>query len=236
MGKNEMTKLICEPRAKFGKQNRALRKSGFVPANIYGEGMEPVSVSLKEKDFMIAFKQAGETSIIECEIGGEKIPTLISDIAIHPVLDKVLHVDFRKVNLKKKVEVEVPVVLIGESLAVKTMGGVLLQQMNEIEIVALPQSIPTNIQIDISVLKEIGSEIKIQDLTKSDDYEILEDGDRVIASITAHKEESTEAQVERTEVEITTEKKVEEGDETEGAVEPNAETAKKSESTEKTSK
>lgn len=215
MGKNEMTKLVCEKRAKFGKQNRSLRKLGIVPAVIYGEGMEPVSISIKEKDFMQVLKQAGETSIVECEIGGEKIPTLISDVAIHPVLDKVQHVDFRKINLKKKVEVEVPVMLIGESFAVKSLGGVLLQQMNEIEIEALPQNIPSNIQIDISVLKEIGNEIKIQDLPKSDDYEILEDSERVIASITAHKEESTEAQVERTEVEITTEKKEVEGEEAE---------------------
>lgn len=226
-----MIKLICETRTLIGKQNKALRKSGKIPAVIYGEGMKPLSVSVSEKDFSLAFKKAGETSIVECEIDGQKIPTLISDIAVHPVLDTVLHVDFRKVNLKKKVQVEVPVVLIGESLAVKSAGGVLLQQMDEIEIEALPQSIPTNIQIDISVLSEIGKEIKIKDIAKSEGYVILEDVERVIVSVIAHKEESTETQTERTEVEITTEKK--EGEEKgaegeEAGAEAKPETAEKS--------
>ena len=211
-----MIKLVCEMRTLIGKQNKALRKMGKIPAVIYGEGMTPLSISVSEKDFSAAFKKAGETSIIECEVDGQKIPTLISDIAIHPVLDTVLHVDFRKVNLKKKVTVEVPVALVGESLAVKSAGGVLLQQMNEIEIEALPQSIPANIQIDISVLSEIGKEIKVKDIAKSENYVILEDTERVIVSVIAHKEESTETQSERTEVEITTEKKEGEGEETEG--------------------
>lgn len=211
-----MIKLVCEMRTLIGKQNKALRKMGKIPAVIYGEGMKPLSVSISEKDFSLAFKKAGETSIIECEVDGQKIPTLISDIAIHPVLDTVLHADFRKVNLKKKVQVEVPVALVGESLAVKSAGGVLLQQMNEIEIEALPQSIPASIQIDISVLSEIGKEIKVKDIAKSEEYVILEDGERVVVSVIAHKEESTETQSERSEVEITTEKKEGEGEEAEG--------------------
>ena len=233
MGTNEMIKLICETRTLIGKQNKALRKNGKIPAVIYGEGMTPLSVSVSEKDFSLVFKKAGETSIIECEIEGQKVPTLISDIAIHPVLDTVLHVDFRKVNLKKKVTVEVPVELIGESFAVKSAGGVLLQQMDEIEIEALPQSIPANIKIDISVLSEIGKEIKIKDIAKSESYVILEDDERVVVSVIAHKEESTETQVERTEVEITTEKKEGEGEETEGE---EATTSAKPEATEKAAK
>ncbi|MFO0703243.1 MAG: 50S ribosomal protein L25 [Patescibacteria group bacterium] len=216
MGTNESIKLNCEPRVKLGKQTKALRKLGLIPAVIYGEGMEPLSVSVTEKDFSIAFKQAGETNIVECAIDGQSIPTLISDISIHPVLDKVLHVDFKKINLKKKVQVEVPIEFVGESPAVKSLGGVLLKQLNEIEIECLPQNIPNSIQIDISIITEIGKEIKVGDIAKAEGYTILDESDKVVVSVIAHKEESTETQTERAEVEITTEKKAEEGEAAEG--------------------
>lgn len=213
MNKSNQIQLICENRTKFGKQNKSLRKSGFIPAVIYGEGQEPISVTIPEKEFSKAFSQSGETSIVECIVGDQKISTLVSDVSIHPVRESVVHVDFRRVNLTKKVTVSVPVEVFGESMAVRSLGGVLLQQMNEIEVESLPQNIPSDIKVDISVLSGIGSEIKIGDIPKSNEFEILDEPDRVIVSVIAHKEESTEAQIEREEVEITTAKVDKEGEE-----------------------
>lgn len=217
MSKGNQIQLICENRTKFGKQNKSLRKSGFVPAVIYGDGKEAISIVVSEKDFSKAFHESGETSIVECVLGDQKISTLVLDVSIHPVRDSVVHVDFRRVNLTKKVTVAVPVEIVGESMAVRSLGGVLLQQMSEIEVESLPQNIPSDIKVDISVLSEIGNEIKVGDIPKSEEFEILENQDRVIVSVIAHKEESTEAQIERSEVEITTSKVDEEGEE--GAVE-----------------
>ena len=216
-------------RTQKGKKNRSLRKSGLIPAVIYGEGQSPLSVSINARTFATTYKQAGETSLVECVVDGATIPTLISDVSVHPDLETVLHVDFRKVNLAKKVEVDVPVEFIGESAAVKSLGGVLLQQMQEVQVEAFPQNIPAAITIDISTLADVGSEIKVSDLPTSSTYVILDEPDRVVVSIIAHKEESTEVQTDRAEVEITTAKKDEEGAEgesTEAATPADADASK----------
>ncbi|MEI7653352.1 MAG: 50S ribosomal protein L25 [bacterium] len=204
--------LNCSPRTSFGKKNRALRKSGIVPAIIYGEGADSTAVSLSAIEFKKVFAQAGETAVIYCVVDGKEIPTLVSDVSINSILDTVNHIDFRRVNLKKEISAQVPVELTGESPAVKSLGGVLLQQIKELEVKALPQNIPQAITIDVSVLAEVGQEITVGSLPKSSVYEVIEEADRVIVSITAHKEESTESQLDREETEITT-AKVAEGEE-----------------------
>lgn len=207
--------LACELRTTFGKKNRALRKSHFIPGVIYGEGQDPISVTLPYKTFLETFRKAGETTIVECQVGDKTIPTLITDVSVHSVKETILHVDFRRVNLKKKVETSVPVVIMGDSPAVKA-GGVLLQQMQEVTVEALPQNIPHEISINIALITEVGQEVKISDLPKSDVYEITDDATRVIVSVVAHREESVEAQTDRAETEITTAKAPVEGEE--GAV------------------
>lgn len=212
MNTSQPLQLACEVRTTFGKKNRALRKSYFIPGVIYGEGKESLHVTLPYKAFLEVFRKAGETTIVECQVDGNVIPTLISDVSVHSVKETILHVDFRRVNLKKKVETRVPVVVTGDSPAVKA-GGVLLQQMQEVFVEALPQNIPHEITIDISQITEIGHEIKISDLPKSDTYEITDDATRVIVSVVAHREESVEAQTDRVETEITTAKETVEGEE-----------------------
>lgn len=204
--------LACELRTTFGKKNRALRKSHFIPGVIYGEGQEPIAVTLPYKTFLETFRKAGETTIVECQVGDKTIPTLITDVSVHSVKETILHVDFRRVNLKKKVETSVPVVIMGDSPAVKA-GGVLLQQMQEVTVEALPQNIPHEISINIALITEVGQEVKISDLPKSDVYEITDDATRVIVSVVAHREESVEAQTDRAETEITTAKAPVEGEE-----------------------
>ena len=219
--------LACEVRTTFGKKNRALRKSLFIPGVIYGEGQDPISITLPYKTFLETFRKAGETTIVECQVGDKTIPTLITDVSVHSVKETILHVDFRRVNLKKKVETSVPVVIVGDSPAVKA-GGVLLQQMQEVTVEALPQNIPHEISINIALITEVGQEVKISDLPTSDVYEITDDATRVIVSVVAHREESVEAQTDRVETEITTAKEPVEGEEgaesAEGA-EPKAEAA-----------
>jgi len=203
--------LECQLRTTFGKKNRSLRKAQYIPGVIYGEGKASEHVTLSYKTFMDVYRKAGETTIVECDIDGVKTPTLIADVAFHPVHDTMLHVDFKRINLAKKVEANVPVVIVGESPAVKS-GGVLLQQAQEISVECLPQHIPHEISIDATLLTEIGQEYTIADLPKDDSYEVIEEADRVIVSIVAHREESTEAQTERVETEITSAKEPAEGE------------------------
>jgi len=227
MNTTQPLQLACEVRTTFGKKNRALRKSLFIPGVIYGEGQDPISITLPYKTFLETFRKAGETTIVECQVGDKTIPTLITDVSVHSVKETILHVDFRRVNLKKKVETSVPVVIVGDSPAVKA-GGVLLQQMQEVTVEALPQNIPHEISINIALITEVGQEVKISDLPTSDVYEITDDATRVIVSVVAHREESVEAQTDRVETEITTAKEPvegEEGAESAEDAEPKAEAA-----------
>lgn len=213
----EKVVLEAQVRETFGKQTRKLRKEGNIPANVFGKSFTPVAISVDTKVFNTLFKTAGETTVIYIKAGDQEYPTLVSDIQYHPVTEEVLHVDFKKVNLKQKVEARVPLHFIGESVAVEQKNGVLLTQVEELIVTALPTSIPHAIEIDISVLQEIGDAIRVSDLAKSADYEIEEEPETVIASVTEHVEEEIEPETTAEAPEILTEKEGEEGAEGEPA-------------------
>ncbi len=190
----------------FGKKLKKIRKEGQVPGNIFGTDFKSQAVSVESKDFNRAFKVAGETGIVYLKLDKQEIPTLISNVQTHPIHDFTLHIDFRKVDLTKTVEAQVPIKIVGESVAVEQKGGVLLTQIHEVTVEALPQDIPHDIEVDISKIQEIGEEIKVADLSKSDKYKILEEPDRVIVSVIEHKEEKLEPETAKEEPEIIEEK------------------------------
>lgn len=209
--------LKVDKRDVFGKKLKKLRKSGIIPGNIFGSDFKSQAVSLDSKDFNRAFKTAGETGIVYLKLDKQEIPILISNVQAHPVKDSTLHVDFRKVDLTKTIEARVPIKVVGESVAVSQKGGVLLTQLHEVTVEALPQDIPHNIEVDISKIQEIGEEIKVADLPKSDKYKIMEEPTKVVVSVIEHKEESLEPETAKEEPEIIEEKPTVEGVEGEEA-------------------
>lgn len=203
--------LQASPRTLFGKKVRKMRKSGTIPANIFGKDFKSQAISLAPRDFSAAYKEAGQTGLMYVELDGKSIPTILSDIQYHPSEDSILHVDLRKVDLKQKIEAEVPIKFVGESVAVAQKNGVLITQMDHIRVEALPTNIPHHIEIDISILQDIGNEIKVSSLPKSDAYEILDEPERTIVSVTEHVEEVIEVQTTSEAPEIITAKPDEEG-------------------------
>lgn len=189
--KNEENKIIlnAELRKISGKKVRKLRKKGLLVGNIYGEKFKSQAISINLKDFLKIYKKAKETKVIYIKINEEEIPVLINHIQKHSVKDNILHVDFRKIDLKKKIQTEVPLKIIGSSNAVEKKSGILLIQAKSITIETLPENIPENIEIDISKLTEIGQEIKVSDLKTAIKYEIKDDSEKTLVSIVAHKEE-----------------------------------------------
>ncbi|MBI4004648.1 50S ribosomal protein L25 [Candidatus Roizmanbacteria bacterium] len=188
--KEEPVTLSVQKRDIVGKKVKQLRKNALIPANIFGTGFTSISISTPFKDFIQAYKIAHETGIIYLNLDSQSIPTLIRSVQYHPVTNQILHVDFRKIDLKQKIETEVPIEIVGESVAVTQLGGVLLKQHEHLTVEALPQNIPQHITIDVARIQELGQDIKIADLPKSPDYEIKQDPETIIVSIIAHKEES----------------------------------------------
>ncbi len=220
--KNASDKLVLnvQPRTVLGKKLKKYRIQGFVPANIFGPEFKSTSIGVQHKDFVKAYKTAKETGIVYLDLNKEEIPVLIKHVQHHPVSDSILHVDFRKIDLKKKIQTEVPVKIVGTSEAVTQKAGVVLTQSTTLLVEALPENIPQTIEIDISGIKELGREIKVSNLPKSATYEIKTEPDKVVISVVEHKEESVTPETTAAPPEVLTEAK--EGEEGEAAVQPAA--------------
>lgn len=202
--------LKSKKRTVLGKKVKKLRKDGWLPANIFGQEIKSQAVSVPIKEFAKVYRIVGQTQILYLHLDDEKkeLPVLIQNVQKHPITHQYLHVDFRHVNLEKKLQTAVPVKFVGESEAIKLNKGVLLTINEEIMIEALPNAIPQFIEVDLTSLKELNQEIKIKDVKPSGKYSIVDDPNKILVRITAHKEESTESQVATPEtVEVTTEKK-----------------------------
>ena len=193
----------------FGKKIKKIRKEGLIPANIFGSNFKSTAISINYRDFLKIYQVVKETGIIYLKLEKQELPVLIKKVQKHPITNKILHVDFRKIDLTQKTEAEVPIKLIKASPAVTEKGGVLLTQLNSVIVEALPQNIPSNIEIDLSTLKEIGDEIKISDLKKDQLFEIKTPAEKTIVSVIAHKEEKITPETTVISPEITTEKKEE---------------------------
>lgn len=208
--------LEVKARTVFGKQLKKIRADGVVPANIFGPDFKTTAISATFRDFIQTYKRAKETGVVHLHLDSQKIPVLIKHVQKHPISDAILHVDFRKIDLKQKITTAVPVKVTGQSEAVSQKGGVLLTMSETLLVEALPTEIPAQIEIDIASLKEIGQEIKVADLKKVEAYLIKEDLNKVVIAVVAHKEESiTPETAPATTPEVLTEAKPEEGAEAE---------------------
>ncbi len=167
--------LQAVTRAVLGKKVKRLRKEGQLPANIYGKKIKSQSITVNYLEFTQTFDQAGETSLIDLALDKTTHPVLITNVQVDPVTDNPIHVDFRQVDLTEKVTANIPLVITGESPAVKDLGGVLETPLSEVEVEALPTDLPENIQIDISSLKKIGLTLTVGDLKVSSKVEIKSD-------------------------------------------------------------
>lgn len=181
------------PRTITGRKVKQLRKQGIIPINIYGNNITSISAQIELAEFEKLFQQAGETSVITATVGDKKLHLLLADRQTDPVTDQLLHVDFRAVDLRQKITAAIPVVIIGESEAVKEQGGVLYTQLDEIEVEALPNDLVDEITIDCSILKQIGDSVTVADISLPDNITVMTDSDSVIVSIAEpQKEEETE--------------------------------------------
>ena len=149
------------------KKNNFLRKSGFVPAVLYGKGIKTESIEVNENEFKKAFLKA-ESQVIELDINGENNSVLIYDTQKDPLTGHILHIDFYKVSKDKKVHTEIALEFTGTSPAVKDFGGVLVINLRQLSVNSLPDKLVPHIEISLDNLLAIGDEIKIKDIKLPD--------------------------------------------------------------------
>jgi len=162
-----MADLVLEarPRAERGRHVHALRRSGEVPAVLYGHGREALSIMAHARALEKIWRQAGRSHLIDLRIEGEKpCKVLIREFQIDPRTARPRHADFFAVNLREKLQVDIPVVLAGDAPAVVESVGQLQQQLMTIKLECLPGDLPAQITVDVSELREVDDAIHISDL------------------------------------------------------------------------
>jgi large subunit ribosomal protein L25 len=185
--------LTIKAEIRGGKENSAqLRENGLVPAVFYGPKQTSTSVKIKEGDFIKAYNEVGESSVLILDDGTEQHEALIHDVQFDAVSSKVTHVDFYVIEKGKKVEVAVPLEFVGQAPAEKTLGGVLVKVVYEVEIKALPKDLPHNIEVDVSSLVDFDSQIHASDIKLPAGVELITEPEEVIVLVQAHKEEVIE--------------------------------------------
>lgn len=196
--------LTVEARTILGKQVKKLRREGYLPANIYGKDLASTAVQVKFSDFDPVYKDAGETGLVDVMLDGQRRPVLIKNIQWNHQTHTPLHADFYQVNLKEKVKSMVPLVVVGEPSAVTEKLGVLLNNLDEVEVEALPEALPENIEVSVAHLAQVGDQITVSDLKAPAGVTILTDEAQVVARIgelaAEEPEEPTEAEAQMPEV------------------------------------
>ncbi len=178
-----MVSIKAEKREIKGKAVRTLRKQGKIPAVLYGMGEKEILLEILERDFDKLFREAGESTLIELDIGTEKKNVLIHEVAFDPIKDKPLHVDFLQVRMDKPIRAKVPLVFEGESPAVKNLGGILVKVLHELEVEALPKDLPHEIKVDISGLENLEDKFMVGGLKLPSTVKFIAEKEEVLALI-----------------------------------------------------
>lgn len=169
-----------------------LRKSGKIPAVFYGAGKDTTSISIPNIEFKKVWREAGESSAVKIEMASGNIDVLIHEVQVDPVTDEPIHIDFLAIDMKKKIRVNIPLVFVGISNAVKGGIGNLVKVLHEIEVEALPADLPKNLSVDISKLETLDSNILVSDIKLPTGVVVITNGSDVVASVVAQVEEKEE--------------------------------------------
>lgn len=184
--------LRAQPRTILGKKVAALRRAGIIPANIYGRGIESLAIQMDVRDLRDALAHAGTSTVIEVQVAGgahgdgQGHPALIEHVSTHPASGKVLHVDLRKLDLTRPIRAAVPLVMVGEAPAANA-GAVIFSPLDEIDVEALPNQLPHQIEVDVSALHEIDNQITVADLRLPDGVEAITDPETLVVRAMASK-------------------------------------------------
>ena len=180
--------LKVAPRTVLGKKVAQLRRDGKTPANIYGHKVDSRAVQADTVDLLHMMKAGSRNQIISLTVNGEGKPrnVMIRDVARDPVTHNVLHVDFIEVSMTERMKAQVRVVLTGDSDAVATYQGILLQMIESIEVEALPTDIPAQFECDVSVLTQLEQSVHVRDLHIDESkITVMTDPEVVVARVAA---------------------------------------------------
>jgi large subunit ribosomal protein L25 len=193
----------ADRRTVVGKQVNALRRAGKLPAVLYGRHIDPMPITLDLREASRILDRLSPSALILIKMDGEQHYALVRDKQRNPLLGTIRHVDFLAVTLTETVRSSVTIQLTGEAPAVEELSGILVQNIDVLEVEALPRDLPERIVVDISGLNEIGDTIYVREIDLPSGVEVLSDLDEAVVLVTqpAAEEEIEEEEVEEEEAE-----------------------------------
>lgn len=184
--------LKANKRDVIGKQVKALRRAGQLPAVIYGRHVEPISISLELHSATLALSKVTSSSLVTIDVDGTEYFALVREKQRDFIKGNLKHIDFLALDMTEKIRTKVRLHFTGTASAVKDFSAVLVHRMDAFEVECLPTDLPERINVDISSLKEIGNSIRVHDIVISENVTVLEDSDDIVIIATLAKEEAAE--------------------------------------------
>lgn len=185
--------LGAERREGMTKGNlRQLRLKGQIPAVVYGGKADSSSLFINGKELAQVLKGHGTNVLMDLKVGEKSEVVLLKDVQRHFVSHSILHVDFQRISMTEKLEVNVPLHVTGEAPGVKLSGGILEHILRELRVRCLPADIPDGINVDVSAL-QINQGLKVKDIPLPTGVEAVTDVNSLVINIVAPAEEEAAA-------------------------------------------
>jgi large subunit ribosomal protein L25 len=186
--------LKADSRATTGKGVAALRLKGITPLHLFGHDVKSLALQSDTTGVEKSLALAGETRLIYLTVDKERTarPVLAREIQRDRISGKLLHVDLYQVKMGEKVQVEVPIVLVGKAPALDVKGNTLLEELDSLTVECLPDRIPAHLNLDISSLAEAGQAVRVRDIKVEPGIVVTSNPDQIVAAVVAHAQEKVE--------------------------------------------
>jgi large subunit ribosomal protein L25 len=193
----ERIMIPAEHRNVIGKKVKVLRREGKLPAIVYGSGIEPTPIVMDLLEATKTLRSVTSATLVNLNIDGEEQLALVRDRQVDRLRNMILHVDFLAVSMGQTLQTTVPIRLIGHAPVLDDFDALVIQDAESLDVEVLPKDLPEVIEVDISVLTELGNSISITDLDLPEGVNVLTDPDTLIAvAVTAAQQEEEEEEEE----------------------------------------
>ena len=213
-----MPTIHASPRTTLGRRVNGLRRTGAIPAVVYGRGVPSRAITVSGPDFARVYRAAGESTLLDLEVeGATPVKALIQDVAHDPVSGKLIHVDFHEVSMTEKIHTRIPLKFTGIAPAVKEVGGIVVKHFDHVNVEALASALVHEIAVDLASLVTITAAIRVADIKVPDGITLQHDPNEIVVSISEAAEEEVVATVTPATVEVVGAKKEAAATDEEGA-------------------
>ncbi len=187
----EQTELLVTTREILGKKVRFLRRQGITPVHLFGHNAESMALQCDTTELRHALAQAGMTRLISLKVDKTKKPrnVMVREVQRESITGELIHVDFYQVSMLEKIRVEVPIILVGESPALKSQENFLTHELNNLTVECLPGEIPNRVELDLGLLTEAEQAIHVKDIALGEGITILNNPEQLVVKISVRRVE-----------------------------------------------